>query len=87
LRERLPVVGAGDGAGVSLGSGELGSFAEDVDELVPADTSSLPSLAAALLGPPCTVIFGMSLPSSFGRGLSSIRTTDPHCGHWGAPTE
>jgi hypothetical protein len=53
LRERLAVVGAGDGDGVSLGSGEFGSFSEDVDEFVPADTSSPPaSSAAALDGPP-----------------------------------
>jgi len=51
--ERLPVVRAGDGLSLLLVPGELGSFSEDVDELVPADTSSPPSAsAAALLGPP-----------------------------------
>jgi hypothetical protein len=52
--ERLAVVGAGDWSGVSLGSGELLSFSDDVEELVPADTSSPASAssAAAFDAPP-----------------------------------
>jgi hypothetical protein len=89
LLERLAVVGAGDGSGFSLCSGELGSFSEDVEELVPADTSSPPSAspAATFDGPPCTVIFAMSVSSSGGCVFSLTRTTDPHSGHFGAPTE
>jgi len=54
LRERLPVVRAGDWVGVSLVSGEVGSFSEDVSELLEADTSSPASSpsAAAFDGPP-----------------------------------
>jgi hypothetical protein len=51
--ERLAVVRAGDGDGLLLGSPERGAFSEDVEESVPADTSSPPSASAAALdGPP-----------------------------------
>jgi hypothetical protein len=77
--ERLPVVRARDGLALSLVSGELLSFSDDVEELLPADTSSPPSCssAAALLAPPCTVTLAMSCSSS-GWVFSLTRTTDPH---------
>jgi len=68
--ERRPVVRAGLGRLAELGSGELGGFPLDACELLPGDGCSPSSVAAgeagmgvsaspALLGPPCTVIFGM----------------------------
>ncbi|MGV9803946.1 hypothetical protein ACWDTP_38530, partial [Mycobacterium sp. NPDC003449] len=82
--ERLAVVRAGDRPPLLLGSSLVCCFSEDVEELVPGDDSSPPSASTAssfsLDGPPCTVTFGMSSPSS-------TRLVLPHSGQRGAPTE
>jgi hypothetical protein len=68
--ERLPVLGAGFTVALSLVSGEVAAFLEDVDEVVPSasgvgdDCSPPSSSKVASLAPPWTVVFGMSCPSS-----------------------
>lgn len=69
--ERLPVFRTGDGVGVSLSSGFVDGFSDDVEESLPADTPSPSSTVAgsglATLAPPWRVIFGM-LSSSNSTG-------------------
>jgi hypothetical protein len=93
--ERLPVVRAREGPPLDFVSGEVGSFAEDVDEVVPAPSGvgdgcppPWSGRSAAFDGPACTVLFGMAWASSSIRFCSdsSIRLLAPHCGHLGAPT-
>jgi len=100
--ERLAVVGAGDGDGVSLGSGLLDGVSSDVEELLPADDSSPPSSLAGSghtsgspsldHDPPTTDAPAIDAPPCtviFGMSPAPSSTCSvlPHCGHRTAPTE
>jgi len=83
--EGLSVVRARDRRALLLVAGVADGFGEDAAELFPGDGSSsgvssaaCSSASAALLGPPCRVIFGM-VPSSWW-------SADWQCGHAGSPT-